>query len=441
MAEEKPSSVSRREVLKLAATAIIAGAVAGVGGYYIGSSSVKKPTAGGVKPAKVGVIYPLSGSLAKPGTDARDAFLLVEEKINEAGGIKSLGGAPLRFIFADSRGEPKTAAAEAERLITEEHVCMLAGCYASSNTFTAAPVAEKHHIPFINPESTSPKLIQQGWKWFFRLTPDDDLFARNFFEFLKELKEKKPDLVSKYPLETAAVVYENTLWGASMGALEKKYAPENGYKVVLDLPYSHQAPDLSSEVLKIKEANADVLMLTSYLTDAILLVKTLKSYDVIPKIVLATDVGYDHPDFFAAVGKDGDYIINRENYAPDMKKRKKAAKEADDAYFARFGKHFDGTSIRAYVGAEFIADVLERVGACDPDVLRKTILATDETIWPPERLPTAWDGIKFDPNTGQNILVHGIMVQTFNATPYTIWPWNVASRDIVYPFPSWKERT
>ncbi len=353
--------------------------------------------------------------------------------MNSEGGIKSLGGAKLVFVFADSKGDPETAAAEAERLITEEHVCMLAGAYASSNTLTVARVAEKYEIPMINPESTSPKLIQQGFKWFFRITPDDDLFARNFFEFLSDLTKKYPNV----PLKTVAVVYENTLWGASMGELEKKYAVEHGYQVVLDLPYSHDTPDVTSEVSKIKSANPDVLMLTSYVTDAILFTKTMKEYDVNPKIILATDVGYTHPDYFKAVGKDGDYIINRENYAPDMKKINPVAKEADDAYYAKFGKHFDGTSIRAYVGALLVADVLERAGSTDHQALRQAILATN---WPAEKLPTAWDGIKFNPENGQNILVKGIMTQTFNATAYTIWPWNVATRDVVFPMPTWSER-
>ncbi len=382
---------------------------------------------------KVGVVYPLTGALAKPGTDARDAFILVQDKVNAEGGIKSLGGAELKFAFADSKGDAETAAAEAERLITEEKVVMVSGAYASSNTLTVQGICEEYEIPMINPESTSPALIKQGAKWFFRTTPDDDLFAQNFFEFLADLKPKYPGI----PLETVSVVYENTLWGASMGELEVNYAKEHGYEVVLDLPYTADTPDVTPETTQIKAEDADILMLTSYVTDAILFTQAFKEYDVNPKIILATDVGYTHPDYFAAVGKDADYVINRENYAPDMKDVNPVAKEADDTYFAKFGKHFDGTSIRAYVGALLVADVLERAGSTDPEELRDTILATK---WGKDKLPTAWDGIEFNPENGQNKLVKGIMTQTFDATPYTIWPWDAATRDVVFPMPTWAER-
>jgi branched-chain amino acid transport system substrate-binding protein len=50
-----------------------------------------------------------------------------------------------------------------------------------------------------------------------------------------------------------------------------------------------------------------------------------------------------------------------------------------------------------------------------------------------------WDGIKFD-ETGQNVHVKGIIVQLQGQKWYTVYPFDVATRDVLYPIPAWKDR-
>jgi branched-chain amino acid transport system substrate-binding protein len=98
--------------------------------------------------------------------------------------------------------------AEAERLITQEKVVAIMGCYNSAVTATASQAAERYGIPFLNDSSTSPGLTDRGFKWFFRTTPHDDMFSENFFIFLNDLKKKK-----KIAVGSIALLYENTLFG------------------------------------------------------------------------------------------------------------------------------------------------------------------------------------------------------------------------------------
>jgi branched-chain amino acid transport system substrate-binding protein len=51
-----------------------------------------------------------------------------------------------------------------------------------------------------------------------------------------------------------------------------------------------------------------------------------------------------------------------------------------------------------------------------------------------------WDGVKFDPKTHQNILGKGIIVQVQNGEYYTVWPFNLATKQVVWPFPKWDKR-
>ena len=176
---------------------------------------------------KIGVIYPLTGPAASTGAELKNALELATDIINngakqipglpfsQGGGLPGLKGAKIKLVFADHRSDPQVGASEAERLISEEHVVALIGCYNSNVTQTASQVAERNKIPFLNAESSSASLTTRGFKWFFRTTPHDDLFVRNFFEFLKELKEKKGIDVKR-----VALMNENTQWGTETTKLE-----------------------------------------------------------------------------------------------------------------------------------------------------------------------------------------------------------------------------
>jgi len=145
------------------------------------------------KTVKIGVIYPLSGHSASSGKDLKSAIELATEIVNEsfdlsiplAGekGLSSHGNAIIEIVFKDSQSDETKAQQLVEELVQKEKVTAILGCYNSSVTAAASEQAEVLKIPFLNPESTSPILTQKGLKWFFRTTPDDSMFAQNFFAF------------------------------------------------------------------------------------------------------------------------------------------------------------------------------------------------------------------------------------------------------------------
>ncbi|MCX5846886.1 MAG: ABC transporter substrate-binding protein, partial [Deltaproteobacteria bacterium] len=110
------------------------------------------------KEIRIGVLYPLSGAAATIGRDLQRAAELTAEIINNKtpgvdipmaqwGGIPNLGGAKIKLIFADHRGEPDRGADLAKRLILDDKVVGLMGAYHSSVTKTVSAVAERYGIP------------------------------------------------------------------------------------------------------------------------------------------------------------------------------------------------------------------------------------------------------------------------------------------------------
>src|SRR5665213_3864215 len=56
-------------------------------------------------PVNIGGLYPVTGSFAQIGQACANAAKLAVEMVNEAGGIKSLGGAKLNLILSDVQSD------------------------------------------------------------------------------------------------------------------------------------------------------------------------------------------------------------------------------------------------------------------------------------------------------------------------------------------------
>ncbi len=393
------------------------------------------------KEVLVGAIYPLTGGLAATGEDLKAGIELAVEIVNgeypdlnlplaKEAGLPNLGGAKIKVIFGDHEASAEKGMSEAERLITEAKVVALVGCYNSSVTLTASQAAERLGIPFLNPESTSPMLTERGFKYFFRTTPHDRGLAENFFKFLDWLKGKG------FEVKKVAILNENTLWGTDVATLETEYAKKYGYDLVESIAYSKDATDLSSEVQKLKASGAEVLLQASYISDAILSMRTYKDLDYNPQGILAMDAGFIDSEFVETLGADANYIVSREVWTLDLANVKPMINAVNELYKKRYGRNMEGNSARAFTGMLTLADAINRAGSTEPEAIQKALLETDI---PADMTIMPW-GVKFDPATHQNILGTGIIVQVQDGKYYTVWPPEVASKELIWPMPKWGER-
>ncbi len=387
----------------------------------------------------IGAVYPLSGNLASAGADARQGIELAVEIINgqydldlplaRTAGLPNLQGAKIEIIWADHEGDPEKGAAETKRLLEEKRVVALLGAYNSSVTNQASQVTEAAGIPFLNPESSSPALIQRGFRWFFRITADDEIFVRNFFDFLADLKAQRG-----IAPQSVAIVYENSLFGTGVGQMEIEQAQQAGMTVVADVPYSSAATNVEAEARKIASSGATLVMQASYDKDAILFMQTYKALGYRPEAILAMDAGFISPAFVNTLGDDANYVLSRDVWALDIGKTRPLITQVNDLYFQRYGANLTGSSARAFTGLIVLADAINRAGSTEPEKIRQALL---ETNIPAEQLIMPWDGVRFDPQTGQNILARGIIVQIQEQAYHTVWPWDLASRDLIWPMPEW----
>jgi len=405
---------------------------------------------------KIGVIYPLTGGAAAEGRELRAGAELAAEIINavydnismdmaKSQGIKSLGSAKIELVFKDHEGNPTLGADLAKKLILDDKVVGIMGCYHSAVTKTVSAVCEQYGIPMINDSSTSPDLTKRGFKWFWRTTPHDTTFTKDLFDFLKGLTEGKAKGVKAVPkaqIQNLASACEKTEWGSNVSALIESFAKEYGFTVKKSILYAAKSTDLSSEVGSLKAVKPDAMLFASYASDAILMLKTLKAQKAQPKVLWGQDAGFEAPEFKDTLRDDIVGVLTRTVFLPKVASVKKVAGEVDGFYQKKVGHSLSGASARAFTGVQAWAAVLEKAGSIKPLDIQK---AANAIKIPADQLIVPWQGIQFatsGEDIGQNILGSGMIGQYQKDKDGKIsleiaYPFDLATANLIFPFPGY----
>ena len=204
-------------------------------------SLVFAPVMSYAEDVKIGVLYPLTGPVAQVGKDAVAAVKTALDIINNShnipgmplakdAGLKGLGGGKISIVVGDHGGKPDVGVGETEKMLNSDKVHAMFGAYYSSVTGAASQVSERAGIPWVNGESTSPKLTTRGFKYFFRVTPHDGEFTQLMFEFMNDFNKKNSN-----KLNTLGIIHEDTLWGADSVALKIKWLKTKDTKLLKKL--------------------------------------------------------------------------------------------------------------------------------------------------------------------------------------------------------------
>jgi branched-chain amino acid transport system substrate-binding protein len=411
-------------------------------GFLTGVAHAQAP-----KEVVIGVIYPLSGNLAQIGIDSVTAIKMAAEIINGKSelnlpaarktteGLPGLGGAKIRLVIVDHQGKPELGQAEAERLITQEKVTALLGCVHSSVTATASQVAERYGVPFMNGESSSPTLTERGFRWFFRTSPHDGHFSQAMFDFIRDFEKKRG-----VKLKTVGLMQEDTLFGADSAKVQEDLAKRGGYEVVAKMAYRSRTTSLDAEVSRLKAANPDIFLPTSYTTDATLYVKTAKTLGYIPKMLIAQNAGWVDPAFVQEMRADIEGHITRSPFALDLQAKKPLIREINELFKKQKdnpgGRDISEAPTRGLTAFTVLADAINRARSTNPEEIRKALVATNLSA---DQLLMPWTGVRFD-EKGQNTGVRAILQQIQKGAYATIYPFELASADVTYPLPGYKEK-
>ncbi|MDA1229477.1 MAG: urea ABC transporter substrate-binding protein [Planctomycetota bacterium] len=95
-----------------------------------------------VTPIRVGILHSQSGTMAVSEQSLIDAALMAIDEVNERGGVL---GRPLQPVIEDGASDGPTFAEKARKLITEDKVSSVFGCWTSASRKAVLPIVEEHN--------------------------------------------------------------------------------------------------------------------------------------------------------------------------------------------------------------------------------------------------------------------------------------------------------
>jgi branched-chain amino acid transport system substrate-binding protein len=387
------------------------------------------------KTIKVGVVSPITGPMAEVGQDCRLGAQMAAEAINAGGGIKSMGGARIELLLADSETKVDVARSEAERLIAAgAHV--LTGAFHSAHVAAISTLAQQHRVPYLidisgadAPTANIARSVREGQQktqYVYRNFPGSATFGRNAVRYMTEMFRE-----AGVAPKRVVVMYSNDLFGKNQaeGFLAAHKAGNPPFDVVEVVAYPENAADLSTEVSRAKAAKPDIISPVTRPVTAILLLEELAKQ----RVDLMGVISPGAPGLYEAgqVKKLGALIEHVMDAVPwpnyvNPRTQRIAAEFAKRSN----GRTFDTSGAYTYEAMLVIADVLERARSIDPDALvaaiKKTSFAGGITV---ASGPVVFNEIGDNPNASTSL------IQVLGQRPRVVWPKDAAEQRFVFPRP------
>src|SRR4051794_32678421 len=201
---------------------------------------------GHVAPIRVGILHSKTGPMAISEQSMIDAEVLALDEINREGGLL---GRRVDWVVADGRSDWPTFAREAERLIDQEKVSVVFGCWTSASRKSVKPVFEQRSHLLIYPMAyegleQSPSIVYTGAAPNQQVVPAvnwcrETLKARKFF-----------------------LVGSDYVWPHCVNEIVKDQLKALGAEFAGESYLLFGSSDVEAAVLAIEKANPDVIIST-----------------------------------------------------------------------------------------------------------------------------------------------------------------------------------
>ncbi len=198
-------------------------------------------------PIKLGGLAPLSAPGTVVGGEAmRDAMLIAEKDINEAGGVL---GCDVKVVIADTEGLPEKASAVMEKLITQDNVVAVGGGYHSSVGVASKDVADARGVPVVFAETWNDTITGDKQKYIFRIAPLSSWASATIWQAALLVPN----------IKKAAILTENTDYGIPAAEETTKGLKANGVEAVT-FSVDIGTQDYAGIVERIKAENPDYII-------------------------------------------------------------------------------------------------------------------------------------------------------------------------------------
>lgn len=299
-------------------------------------------------PIKVGAVFSLTGPNSPLGVPEKQAVEMQLKKINESGGVN---GHPLEVVFEDDKSDNTEAVKAMKKLITKDHVVAVLGSSGSGQSLGMAEVATAEKIPMISMAAAN-QITDPVRPGIFK-TPHTDVHGtKRIYKYLKEKGITK-----------IAMLYDSNPYGSGWAVQLKKFAPEYGMSLVADEKYGTKDTSMSSQLTKIKNTDAQVIIVAGTNPGPATIVKEAKQLGV--RVPIISSHGSANSKFIELAGDaaEGVMLVAGKLLVPELMTagdpQTTVIKDFVNQYHSAYQTNPDGFAGYAYDGLNLLAEGLK----------------------------------------------------------------------------------
>jgi ABC-type branched-subunit amino acid transport system substrate-binding protein len=219
---------------------------------------------GGGDPIRIGVVAPLTGSMASVGKDIVRSARLAAAQINKGGGL--LDGHKAELVVVDDACDPRKGVA-AMRHLLKERVMAVVGGACSGAALPETVVTDKAGIPFIADSQTSALITGRRLRHVFRTIgsdADQGAFAASYL--MDQLKAKR-----------VAVVHDGSAYSKGLAESMSYNLGRNGGTTVSTQSFTAGTKTFLPLLARTKAARPEAVFFPGYYADAGLFIRQARA--------------------------------------------------------------------------------------------------------------------------------------------------------------------
>jgi branched-chain amino acid transport system substrate-binding protein len=392
------------------------------------------------QPIRIGYCLSLTGPLASNGKTARLAHQIWQQDVNRKGGLL---GRQVEMVCIDDQTNPKLVPDIYKRLLDDEKVDLLIGGYGDNSVSPAMPLImeRSRYLVALMALAVNASL---GYANYFVMIPTgpqpNEALTEGFFN-LAAAQTPKP--------QSLAILAADAPFSKSPVQGAKAHADKRGFRLVSEDRYPLSSTDLAPFIRSLKPANPDILFLCSYLNDSVGLLRAISEVGLQPMIVGGAMIGPQNGSIKAQLGPLLNGLVNYEYWLPVPKMMFPGVAEmiatyqslAQDAGTDPLGYY---VAPQAYAQMQIVEQAATGTGSLDDAKLAQF---TRENAF-----KTVVGDVKFGKGGGwsearvlqvqyQNIKSADLSEFKKAGTQAVVWPPNLASGALIYPYTMAKQVT
>ena len=394
----------------------MAAAVAVVVGCGAGAGS-------GNDPVKIALVVHKTGPFADTGRMSDIGVKLAVKEINDAGGIKALGGAKLRIVEEDA-GASVDSATQAMNRALQQGVVAGIGTGISSTTVAATEMAERRHIPWIT-VSFDDAITSRGFHYVFATSPKTSEFTDLWAQAINQLSQQAGTPITRVGI----IAGTNIVAVNAAKEVRNTYAKKYRWNIVLDQTIEEGSlSDATSIVNKIRATKPQLLLVGPAIGDIQKIARKEVEQGMTPVPWVLSGAPFLSGAFVNALGAkavNGTFAVAASavfNSPADQALAQKIRAAGDP-----FPQEYH---LSDYAHVYILRDAIERAKSRDPEKIRDALAKTDlkggpADVWPSQQM-------RFD-STGRAVDRQAVLVQWQNGTTKTVYPPNLADGKTIWP--------